>query len=60
MENIIKTVNVFDSKANYHNGDNLGPGVVVIVDPSPKSEHQKWQIAQAVRYALEGLVLEDE
>ena len=60
MENIIKTVKVFESKSNYHNGEDIGPGFVVIVDPLPTTEHQKWQVAQATRYALENLVLEDE
>ena len=60
MENIIKTVKVFESKSNYHNGEDIGPVFVVIVDPLPTTEHQKWQVAQATRYALENLVLEDE
>ena len=60
MENIIKTVKVFDSKSNYHNGEDIGTGFAVIVDPLPTTEHQKWQVAQAIKYALENLVLEDE
>ena len=59
MENIIKTVKVFESKSNYHNGEDIGPGFVVIVDPLPTTERQKWQVAQATRYAFENLVLED-
>ena len=60
MEKTIKTVKVFDSKSNYHNGEDIGPGFAVIVDPQPTTLHQKWQVAQAIRYALENLVLEDE
>ena len=60
MEKIIKTVTVFGSKSNYHNGEDIGSGFAVIVDPLPTTGHQKWQVAQAIRYALENLVLEDE
>jgi len=60
MENIIKSVRTFESKSNYHNGEDLGPGIAVIIDPLPTTGHQKWQVAQAIRYALEDLVLEDE
>ena len=60
MEKIIKTVKVFDSKSNYHNGKDIGSGFAVIVDPLPTNGHQKWQVAQAIRYVLENLVLEDE
>ena len=60
MEKLIKTVKVFDSKSNYHNGEDMGAGFVVIVDQLPTTGHQKWQVAQAIRYALENLVLEDE
>ena len=58
--NIIKTVKVFESKSNYHNGEDIGSGFVVIVDPMPTTGHQKWQVAQATKYALENLILEDE
>ena len=60
MEKKIKTVKVFDSKSNYHNGEDIGSGFAVIVDPLLTIGHQKWQVAQAIRYALEDLVLEDE
>ena len=60
MEKSIKTVKVFDSKSNYHNGEDIGPGFAVIVDPQITTGHQKWQVAQAIRYALENLVLKDE
>ena len=60
MENIIKKVHVFESTVNYHNGEDIGPGFAVIVDPAPTTSHQTWQIAQKIRYALEDLVLEDE
>ena len=59
MENIIKSVRVFESESNYHNGDDIGAGFAVIVDPLPTTSHQKWQVAQKIRYALEDLVLED-
>ena len=60
MKNIIKTVKVFDSQSNYHNGEDIGSGFAVIVDPLPTTGHQKWQVAQAIRYALENLELENE
>ena len=60
MEKKFKTVKVFGSKSNYRNGEDIGPGFAVIVDPLLTTGHQKWQVAQAIRYALEDLVLEDE
>lgn len=60
MENIIQKVRVYESKSNYHNGEDIGPGFVVIVDPAPTTSHQKWQVAQKIRYALDDLVLEDK
>ena len=60
MEKKIKTVKVFDSKSNYHCGEDIGSGFAVIVDPLLTNGHQKWQVAQAIRYVLEDLVLEDE
>jgi len=60
MDKTVKLVRVFESKSNYHNGEDIGPGFAVLVDLHPTTSHQKWQIAQAIRYALEGIVLEDE
>jgi len=60
LNNIIKSVRVFESKSNYHNGEDIGPGFAVVVDPLPTTEHQKWQVAQAIIYALGNLILEDE
>jgi len=58
--NEIKTVKVFNSNVNHHNGKDLGAGFAVIIDPHPITEHQIWQVAQAITNALEGLKLEDE
>ena len=60
MENIIQIVRVFESTVNYHNGEDIGPGFAVIVDPIPTTSHQKLKVAKKIQDALDGLVLGDE
>lgn len=60
MKNTIEFVRIFESKSNYHNGEDIGAGFAVIVDPLPATGRQKWQIAQKIRDCLDGIVLEDE
>ncbi len=56
----IEKVRVFESISNYHNGEDLGPGFTVLVEPQPKTEHETWVVAQAITNALNGLKLETE
>ena len=56
----IETVSIYHSSVNYHNGEDIGPGFGVILDPHPTSEGDVFKIAQAISSALEGLVLNDE
>ena len=58
--NKIKSVRVFNSEINYHNGENIGPGFGIVIDPHPTSDDDIFRVAQAIRNVLEGLKLEDE
>jgi len=55
----INDVRVFNSKVNYHNGEDMGPGLAVLVDLD-LTESQTWQVADKIRNALEGVKLIDE
>ena len=56
----IESVKVFHSSVNYKDGTDIGPGFGVIIEPHPTSEDDIFKVAQAIRYALEGLKLDGE
>ena len=56
----IQNVRVFNSSVNFHDGTDIGPGFGVIIEPHPTSEDDIFKVAQAIRYALEGLKLGGE
>lgn len=37
-----------------------GPSFAVMVEPHPVDDHGQWKVAQAIRYALEDLRLDDD
>ena len=58
----IEKVRVFHSEINNLNGvegDDLGPGFAVLIEPHPASEDEIWAVTQAISNALEGLKLGD-
>lgn len=59
MTRIIKNIKVYESNVNYHNGENIGPGFAVMIDKE-LTKSQVWQVADAIKYALEGLVLKED
>ena len=56
----IETVQIFNSKVNYKNGKDLGPGLAVIIKPNTLTDKDKDKIAQAISNILVGMKLEDE
>lgn len=59
MKHIYK-VHVFHSNINRLDGDNLGSGFAVIIEPTPKTDYEAWQIAQKISNALDGLPLGED
>jgi hypothetical protein len=51
----VENVQVFNSKINYHNGTDIGAGFAVFFDPPITDKFQIWEIADKIKYALEGL-----
>jgi len=51
----INNVRVFNSTVNYHNGTDVGAGFAVLLDPPVTDEFQIREIADKIKYALEGL-----
>lgn len=51
----IKSVRIAPS-----NIEGNGPGFAVMVDPHPTDDFGKWKVAQAIRYALVNLRIDDE
>jgi len=48
----IKSVRVFNSENNIHKGENIGPGLTVIIDPMPVDEGDITQIGDDIRAAV--------
>ena len=45
----IKSVRVFNSAINIHNGENIGPGFGVIIEPMPTDESDIIQITDDIK-----------
>ncbi len=54
---LIKKTQVF--KSQIHQNQKNCPGFAIIVEPHPTTEHEIFQIAQAIKDALDGLTLEE-
>ncbi len=52
---IIGNVRVFNSTVNRHDGTDIGPGFAVMLVPPITDEFQIGEIADKIKYALEGL-----
>jgi len=48
----IKSVRVFNSENNIYKGENIGPGLTVIIDPMPTDEADITQIGDDIRAAV--------
>lgn len=55
---VVKSVRVAPSEIQC--GDNVAPGFAVLVEPHPIDDFGAWKVAQAIRYALEDLRLDDD
>jgi hypothetical protein len=45
----IKSVRIFTSETNVFNGENVGPGLAVIIDPMPENKDDIIQIGDDIR-----------
>ena len=52
MKDKIKSVRVFNSEINIHEGGNIGSGLAVIIDPMPTDEADITQIGDDIRAAV--------
>jgi len=52
MEGKIKSVRVFNSETNIHEGKDIGSGLAVIIDPMPTDENDITQIGDDIRAAV--------
>ena len=48
----IERVRIFTSETNVFNGENVGPGLAVIIDPMPENEADIIQIGDDIRTAV--------
>jgi len=52
MKGKIKSVRVFNSETNIYGGENIGPGLAVIIEPMPTDEADITQIGDDIRAAV--------
>lgn len=45
----IESVRIFTSETNVFNGENVGPGLAVIINPMPENEEDIIQICDDIR-----------
>ena len=49
----IESVRIFTSETNVFNGENVGPGLAVIIDPMPTDEADITQIGDDIKAAVQ-------
>lgn len=49
----IKNVRIFTSETNIFEGENVGPGLAVIIDPMPTDEKDITLLGDAIRAAVQ-------
>lgn len=55
----VESVQVFNSCVNDHNGKNMGAGFAVMLVPPITDKFQIGEIADKIKYALEGLQFQE-